>query len=130
MHEIPWGTTAAVFLGTLPLLGVLAWNLMEVKTFRAEVRAEFTQIRAELAQLRAEITNIRERLAMIDREGRAWPAGTPAGPAGPGAPPVDGRRFTRAAKPSGIAIPAALAAGTAPPVPAAGARLPAPANRS
>lgn len=59
MNQIPWGTALAVFLGTLPLLGVVAWNLIEVKS-----------IRVELIQIRNEIAQIRERLATLEERDR------------------------------------------------------------
>jgi len=46
MHEIPWGTAATVFLGMLPLVGLLAWYLTEFARLRAEMRAGFAQLRA------------------------------------------------------------------------------------
>jgi ABC-type enterochelin transport system permease subunit len=52
MNQIPWGSAAAIFVGTLPLLGVMVWNVVEVRTFRSEVRAEFAQIGAELVLIR------------------------------------------------------------------------------
>ena len=47
MNQIPWGQALAVFLGTLPLLGVMVWNLVEVK----EIRKEIASIRERLATL-------------------------------------------------------------------------------
>lgn len=59
MNQIPWGTALAVFLGTLPLLGVMVWNLVEVKG-----------IRAELIEIRKDIANIRERVAVLEERDR------------------------------------------------------------
>jgi len=39
MSAAIWQMAAAVFLGTLPLLGVIVWNLIEVKTIRSELSA-------------------------------------------------------------------------------------------
>jgi hypothetical protein len=60
-----WQLTLSVFLGTLPLLGIMAWNLMDVKALRAEMRSEFLQIRHELNQIRNDLTQIRNELALI-----------------------------------------------------------------
>ena len=70
MNQVPWGTAAAVFLGTLPLLGVMVWNLIDVKALRSEMRADFAAIRVELAGIKAEIANIRERLATLEERER------------------------------------------------------------
>lgn len=77
MNEIPWSLTLAVFLGTLPLVGLMAWNLMDVKALRSEMRTEFAQIRNELSQVRNEISKgsnelalIRERLAILEERDR------------------------------------------------------------
>lgn len=59
MTQIPWGMAVAVFLGTLPLLGVIVWNLIEVKGLRGEV-----------VEIRKELTNIRERLAILEERDR------------------------------------------------------------
>jgi len=63
MSQIPWGLALAVFMGTLPLLGVMVWNLVGVKALRAEIN----QFRSEV---RAELTNIRERLAALEERDR------------------------------------------------------------
>jgi Skp family chaperone for outer membrane proteins len=60
-----WQLTLSVFLGTLPLLGIMAWNLMDVKALRAEMRSEFQQIRSELQQIRNELLQIRNELALL-----------------------------------------------------------------
>jgi len=62
---IPWGAAVPIFLGTLPLLFVMAWNIVEIKSFRGEARAEFARIGTELTltAIHTEIANIRERLA-------------------------------------------------------------------
>jgi hypothetical protein len=62
---VNWQLTLSVFLGTLPLLGIMAWNLMDVKALRAEMRSEFLQIRHELNQIRNDLTQIRNELALI-----------------------------------------------------------------
>jgi len=54
-----WQMAAAVFLGTLPLLGVGIWNLVEVKT-----------IRSELSSINQTLANIRERLATLEERDR------------------------------------------------------------
>jgi len=61
-----WQFALAVFMGTLPLLGAVLWNLMEVKS----IRAELLEIRAELSQIRADIGNIRERVATLEERDR------------------------------------------------------------
>ena len=71
--QIPWGAAVAVFMGTLPLLGVMIWNMMDVRTLRTEMRTELasirTEIRTELASIRTEMTagfaSIRSELSMI-----------------------------------------------------------------
>lgn len=63
VNQIPWGMALAVFLGTLPVFGVIVWNLIEVKSFRAEARGELNAIKTE-------ITNIRERLATLEERDR------------------------------------------------------------
>jgi hypothetical protein len=61
MSQIPWGTAIAVFVGTLPIFGLLTWNLIEVKS-----------IRAELIQIRTDIAAIRERLATLEERDRIF----------------------------------------------------------
>jgi len=56
---IPWGNVLAIFLGTLPILGALLWNLIEVKS-----------IRSELVQVRNDISSIRKRLATLEERDR------------------------------------------------------------
>lgn len=81
VSQIPWAQTVAIFLGTLPLLFVIAWNLIDVKAMRtemrtefaairSEMRAEFAAIRAELAVIRADIASIRERVATLEERDR------------------------------------------------------------
>jgi len=65
-----WQIGLGVFMGTLPLLGVIIWNLLELKTFRSEVRADLLSIRGELSQIRTDITNIRERVATLEERDR------------------------------------------------------------
>lgn len=59
MNQIPWANTTAVFLGTLPLLFIMVWNLIDVKS-----------IKAELVNIREEIARIRERLATLEERDR------------------------------------------------------------
>ena len=59
MNQIPWGLALAVFLGTLPLLGVIVWNLIEVK-----------EIRREISLIRSEITKLAERVAILEERDR------------------------------------------------------------
>jgi hypothetical protein len=73
-----------VFLGTLPLLAVMVWNLMDVKSLRgersqlrgemnqlrAQMNAEFQAIRAELIAIRAEIAGLRELVAILEERDR------------------------------------------------------------
>ncbi len=54
--QIPWGT-ALVFVGTLPILGTMVWNLIEFKGIRAEV----TEIRKELSLIRERRATLEER---------------------------------------------------------------------
>jgi predicted nucleic acid-binding Zn-ribbon protein len=81
MNPIPWGSALPVFLGTLPLLGVMVWNLVDMKTLRSEMNQLRTELRAELNQLRseirtelqairAELANIRERVATLEERDR------------------------------------------------------------
>jgi hypothetical protein len=58
-----WQTALAVFLGTLPLLGLLGWNLIEVKS-----------IRAEILTINHTLADIRERLATLEERDR-WTHG-------------------------------------------------------
>ena len=69
MKEI---TTQAIpiFLGTLPLLGVILWNLLEFKDFKKEVREEFRLLRVELGKLKDEVSSIKERLATLEERDR------------------------------------------------------------
>ena len=52
MSQMPWNVAIGVFMGTLPLLGVMVWNLIEVK------------------EIRKDIVNIRERLATLEERDR------------------------------------------------------------
>jgi len=61
-----WQIGVGVFMGTLPLLGVIIWNLMEVKS----IRAELLQIRGELSQIRTDVASIRERVATLEERDR------------------------------------------------------------
>ena len=70
MNQIPWGMALAVFLGTLPVFGAIVWNLMEVKSFRAEMRAELNAIKVEINAIKADIASIRERLATLEERDR------------------------------------------------------------
>jgi hypothetical protein len=70
MGQIPWETALSVFIGTLPMLGVVAWNLMDVKSLRVEMRSEFTAIRAELSLIRTELTKLTERVAILEERDR------------------------------------------------------------
>jgi hypothetical protein len=62
LNQIPWGVAVAVFMGTLPLLGVMVWNMVEVK-----------EIRRELSLIRTEITKLTERLAILEERDRQRP---------------------------------------------------------
>ena len=62
-----WQIALGVFTGSLPLFGVIVWNLLELKTFRSEVRADLLAIHTEL-------TGIRERLATLEERDR-WTHG-------------------------------------------------------
>jgi hypothetical protein len=53
---MPWQSALAVFIGTLPVFGVLVWNLVEVKTLRTDI-----------GLIKEEITKVRERLARIEQ---------------------------------------------------------------
>lgn len=57
MNQIPWSQTLAIFLGTLPLLGAVVWNL--VKLDRIEKRVD--TIVGELADIRERIATLEER---------------------------------------------------------------------
>lgn len=52
MNQVPWNNAAAVFIGTLPLLFVMVWNLIDVKSIKAD------------------IASIRERLAILEERER------------------------------------------------------------
>lgn len=52
-------TALGVFLGTVPLLGMLAWNMVEVK-----------EIRRELSLIRTELSKITERVAILEERNR------------------------------------------------------------
>lgn len=54
---IPWGMALAVFIGTLPLLGVVVWNLIEVR----EIRKELHEIQLELARHGERLATLEER---------------------------------------------------------------------
>jgi hypothetical protein len=57
---IPWNIALAVFLGTLPIFGVIVWNLIEVKS-----------LRGELIEIRKELSQIRERIAILEERDRS-----------------------------------------------------------
>jgi len=52
VNQIPWAQSVPVFLGTLPLLFVMVWNLIDVKSIKAD------------------IASIRERLAILEERDR------------------------------------------------------------
>lgn len=52
-------TALGVLLGTVPLLGMLAWNMVEVK-----------EIRRELSLIRTELSKITERVAILEERNR------------------------------------------------------------
>jgi hypothetical protein len=54
-----WQLALGVFLGTLPLLGVIIWNLIEVRS-----------IRAEILTINHILADIRERLATLEERDR------------------------------------------------------------
>ena len=66
MAAIPWDTAFAVFLGTLPLLGAVVWNLMEVKG----IRQELVEIRRELVEIRKDLAKLGERVATLEERDR------------------------------------------------------------
>lgn len=59
MNTQIWQFAVAVFLGTLPLLGVIVWNLVEVKS-----------IRTELLTISHTLADVRERLATLEERER------------------------------------------------------------
>jgi hypothetical protein len=61
-----WQFAFGVFTGTLPLLGVIIYNLIEVKG----IRAELLQIRMELSQIRTDLASVRERVAILEERDR------------------------------------------------------------
>ena len=70
---IPWETAGAVFLGTVPLLGAVLWNLMDVRSIRtdlAQIRVELGQIRVDISQIRADLTKLTERVAILEERDR------------------------------------------------------------
>lgn len=67
---MPQNLVIQIILGTTPLLvvftsvlGVIIWNLIELKSFKAEIRIELSQINQSL-------TNIKERLATLEERDR------------------------------------------------------------
>jgi len=74
MIEVQWQLVLAIFLGGLPLvlpvIALLAWNLIEVKSGFAQIRAELLQIRSELSQIKTDISSIRERVAVLEERDR------------------------------------------------------------
>lgn len=60
---MPWQNALAVFIGTLPILGLIAWNLIDV-------RSQLTEIRKELAEIRKELSKLTERVATLEERDR------------------------------------------------------------
>jgi hypothetical protein len=54
-----------IILGTVPLLGTILWNLIELKDFKREIREEFRLIRVELKDIGKEISGIKERDRLV-----------------------------------------------------------------
>ena len=67
---VDWRLTSSVFLGTAPLLFVLIWNLVEVKSLKAEMKTEFLLIRKELGEIKETLASVRERLATLEERDR------------------------------------------------------------
>ena len=70
---MPWQSALAVFLGTLPILGVILWNLLEVKSIRGElidIRKELLDIRKELLEIHKELGKMTERIATLEERDR------------------------------------------------------------
>jgi hypothetical protein len=59
MQAMPWQTALAVFVGTLPILSVIVWNLLKVD-----------RIEKKLDAVISELANIRERLATLEERDR------------------------------------------------------------
>lgn len=70
MNAQVWQMTLSIFVGTLPLLGVILWSLLDFREFKKEVREELRLIRAELAKINEAITGIKERLATLEERDR------------------------------------------------------------
>ncbi len=71
--NVPWSTALAVFLGTLPVFGVIVWNLIEVQSLRSDMttmRNEMSSLRKDIAQefkeIRQDLSKINERLAVLE----------------------------------------------------------------
>jgi len=76
-QNIPWGMAVAVFLGTLPLLGSVLWNLVKVERIDHRMDNGFTRIdngfadiRKELLEIRKELSKLTERLATLEERDR------------------------------------------------------------
>lgn len=76
-----WKMALGIFVGTLPLLGVILWSLLDfrafkteirgdVQEFKKEVREEFRLMRAQLSNIQEAITDIKERLATLEERDR------------------------------------------------------------
>jgi hypothetical protein len=79
MNEIQWPLVGTIFLGTVPMLGAILWNLVEVKSIRAELIA----IRTEISGIKNVLAVFGERIATLEERDR-WthPLG-PMSPLGP-----------------------------------------------
>lgn len=66
MNQISWNLALAVFVGTVPLLGAVLWNLMSVQN----IKAELLQIRIELTQIRIDLGKLTERVAILEERDR------------------------------------------------------------
>lgn len=55
-----------IFVATLPMLGAVLWNLMEVKS----IRSELLQIRGEIIEIRKSMQSLAERIATLEERDR------------------------------------------------------------
>lgn len=84
MNTVQWNQVLTIFLGTVPLLGAVLWNLIDVRGIRSELHQlrtelhqlrtdmnqQLTAIRADISAIKPDIASLRERVATLEERDR------------------------------------------------------------
>ena len=59
-----------IFVGTLPLLGAVLWNLMKIDRLEKRIDARLDAIATELIDIRKTLASLAERIATLEERDR------------------------------------------------------------